>query len=245
MASAQLAGELAEALRSRPDPGRAAGERKYLRSDLEHIGVAVPSMRGIVSGFVRRHPDLDRDELADLARALWEPPVHEYRLTAALLLRACVRTLTAEDARLVEEFVRQSDTWAHVDVLAGVGAELLVTAPEVEWYLRDWCAEEHQWVRRSGILGFLVVLRGTHRFAQYFPVFGGLVDPLLGDRRFFVRKAIGWVLREAGKRHGDEVYAWTAGRAAAMAGVTLREVVKYLEPEQRSSLLAAHRAGTV
>ncbi len=62
---------------------------------------------------------------------------------------------------------------------------------------------------------------------------------MLDEKEFFIRKAIGWVLRETSKHHPDEVYAWVLPRAGRASGVTLREVVKYLSPVQRSAILAA------
>jgi 3-methyladenine DNA glycosylase AlkD len=65
---------------------------------------------------------------------------------------------------------------------------------------------------------------------------------MLEEREFFIRKSIGWVLREAGKAQPDKVYAWLLPRAARASGVTVREAVKYLSPPQRAEVLAAHRS---
>ena len=65
---------------------------------------------------------------------------------------------------------------------------------------------------------------------------------MLEEREFFIRKAIGWVLREAGKRRPDEVVAWLAPRTDRASGVTMREAVKYLPPDIASALMDAYRA---
>jgi DNA alkylation repair enzyme len=54
-------------------------------------------------------------------------------------------------------------------------------------------------------------------------------------------KAIGWVLGETGKRRRDEVFAWLAPRTQRVSGVTVREAVRYFEPDQREQLLAAYQ----
>ena len=64
---------------------------------------------------------------------------------------------------------------------------------------------------------------------------------MLDEREFFIRKAIGWVLREAGKRRPEEVAAWLAPRTDRASGVTMREAVKYLPPEVGRSLMSAYR----
>lgn len=67
--------------------------------------------------------------------------------------------------------------------------------------------------------------------------FGRYADGLLDEREFFVRKAIGGVLRETGKKRPDLVYSWLAPRAHRASGVTLCEAVKYLPAKRRSTLM--------
>jgi 3-methyladenine DNA glycosylase AlkD len=65
---------------------------------------------------------------------------------------------------------------------------------------------------------------------------------MLDEREFFIRKAIGWVLRETARKQPDLVYAWLEPRAGRASGVTVREAVKCLADEQRETILAAHHA---
>jgi 3-methyladenine DNA glycosylase AlkD len=65
---------------------------------------------------------------------------------------------------------------------------------------------------------------------------------MLAEREFFIRKAIGWVLREAGKRRPGEVVAWLGPRTDRASGVTVREAVKYLPAEDAERLLSAYRS---
>jgi 3-methyladenine DNA glycosylase AlkD len=64
---------------------------------------------------------------------------------------------------------------------------------------------------------------------------------LVDEKEFFIRKAIGWVLREHARRRPDDVFEWLQPRAARASGVTLREAVKYLLPEQRDAFVLGHR----
>ncbi len=74
-----------------------------------------------------------------------------------------------------------------------------------------------------------------------FERFAGYADLLLDEREFFIRKAIGWVLREVGKRDPACVFVWLAARTDRASGVTVREAVKYLTPVQREAILSAYR----
>jgi 3-methyladenine DNA glycosylase AlkD len=62
---------------------------------------------------------------------------------------------------------------------------------------------------------------------------------MLDEREFFIRKAIGWVLRETSKKRPDLVYHWVLPRASRTSGVTRREAVKHLSDQQRAAIAAA------
>jgi 3-methyladenine DNA glycosylase AlkD len=64
---------------------------------------------------------------------------------------------------------------------------------------------------------------------------------MLAEKEFFIRKAIGWVLREAAKKDPAYVAAWTRGHLDQMSGVTFREAVRRLPAEQAAPLQAAYR----
>jgi 3-methyladenine DNA glycosylase AlkD len=150
--------------------------------------------------------------------------------------------LGQRDAVLIEQFLRTSGTWALVDILAAdVMGSLVARFPELLTTLDRWASDDDFWIRRSALLALLGPLRSGdpaqfERFARY-------ADAMLAEREFFIRKAIGWVLRETGKRQPDLVAAWLLPRAATASGVTVREAVKWLPAGQRDALLAAHRAG--
>jgi 3-methyladenine DNA glycosylase AlkD len=64
---------------------------------------------------------------------------------------------------------------------------------------------------------------------------------MLDEREFFIRKAIGWVLREVGKKRPAEVAAWLAPRTGRASGVTMREAVRYLPAADADRLMTAYR----
>lgn len=231
-----LADRIDSALRARSVPERAAGEKAYLKSALTHYGTSVPAMRAAVREALAG-ARLDHDALAAVVDALWAVPVHERRMAAVELLQTHGAALGVADADLLERLLRESRTWALVDGLAAsVVGPLAEADPAWEERLDRWASDPDFWLRRSALLAHLVPLRSGagdwDRFARY-------ADAMLGEREFFVRKAIGWVLRDTAKKRPDLVFAWLLPRAAHASGVTLREAVKPLPPEQRDAVLAA------
>jgi 3-methyladenine DNA glycosylase AlkD len=231
---------LEAAIRAAGTPERAVSEQAYLKIGLEFTGTAVPAARAIVQSWRRGQPDLTRDLLTGVAAALWARPVFDCRMAALLLLADQRALLTAADVPLLERLLRDSGTWALVDSLAAdVMGSLVERYPELTATLDRWSADPDFWLRRSAMLALLVPLR---RGAGDFERFARYADQLLDEREFFIRKAIGWVLRETAKRRPDLVAAWLAPRIDRASGVTVREAVKPLPPAQREELLAAYRA---
>jgi len=228
------------ALRAVGRPERAASEKRYLKSDLEFIGVDADGMRAVTREFLRERGKLDHDALVALAGALWARPVHERRAIAVELLNRHRRLLRAEDIGLIERLLRDSRTWAYVDALAvHVAGDLVERDPSLASTLDRWAADEDFWLRRSAILALLRPLR---RGEGDFDRFAAYADAMLDEREFFIRKAIGWVLREVSKSRPDLVYDWVAPKTDRISGVTVREAAKYLPARQRDALMAAYTA---
>jgi len=228
---------LAEELRAIGSPERAAAERRYLKSDLEFFGVGVPDMRRVVTAAVRGVPGLDREAALAWAVELWREPVHERRMAAVEVLRLVRPQLRAGDLATVEALIREARTWALVDSLAGdIAGVIALGQPAEAWPRIDgWAEDADFWVRRSALLALLPAIRAGQpdlaRFERY-------ATAMLAEKEFFIRKAIGWVLRETSKRDPGWVAAWTAAHAREMSGVTFREATRRLPPETASHLRA-------
>ncbi len=165
----------------------------YLKSSLEHYGVSVPAIRSVVKT-VRT---LSHDDLVAVVKALWDEPVHERRMAAVELLALNVDRLGYGDAALLERLVRESRTWALVDVVA---ASVVGTLVERDGRFGDvldrWAANEDLWIRRSALLALLVPLRkGLGDFER----FGRYADAMLDERELFVaRPSAGYSVTRAG-----------------------------------------------
>jgi 3-methyladenine DNA glycosylase AlkD len=163
-------------------------------------------------------------------------------MAAVELLELGTGVLAPADIALLERLIRQSRTWALVDGLAAsVTGRLVERHPELGAVLDRWAADDDFWLRRSALLALLPGLRrgesDCERFARY-------ADAMLDEREFFVRKAIGWVLRDTARTRPELLAAWLEPRAARASGVTVREAVKHLPPESRERILALRRPAT-
>lgn len=227
-------------LRARGTRDRAAKEKSYLKSEVDHYGVSVPDTRSVVRAALRG-AEFSHDEAIDLARQLWpvpsDSPVHERRLAATMVLIDTQDHLGAGEADVIEGFLRDSRTWALVDPLAGdLVGPLNERDSDFDPVLERWAVDEDFWIRRSALLAHLRPLRAGRGDFDRFTRFA---DEMLEEKEFFVRKAIGWVLRDTAKKRPDLVFDWILPRAHRAPGVTIREAVKPLSADLRDAVLAA------
>jgi len=220
--------EIETLLRALGTAERAAGAKAYLKSDLDFLGVTTPDLRTAVHAWLEGNPDLDRAALLDLVRALWERPVHELRAAGIELLTARRRELRSEDLDLLEDLLRRSGTWAYVDTIAvHLAGPLIAADPRETSRLDRWVKDTNFWLRRSAILALLLPLRRGEgdwaRFVRY-------ADLLLEEKEFFIRKALGWVLREVSKKRPELVRRFLREREGRVSGVTRREAERWLGP---------------
>jgi 3-methyladenine DNA glycosylase AlkD len=221
-------------------PERAAQEQRYLKSELAFRGATVGQIRAVAKAFVQAHHELSHDQLVSLVEALWGEPVHERRMAAIMLLELKAALLSPADLPLLERLARESRTWALIDQLAvdAVGGILARHRAKTAPVLDRWAADPDFWLRRTSLLAELRPLRDGADASAFLR----RADAMLDEREFFIRKAIGWVLRELGKRRPDEVVAWLAPRAGRASGVTMREAVRHLPAADARRLTEAYRA---
>lgn len=235
----ELIDALRTELRGAGTPDRAVNEKRYLKSDLAFWGASVPAIRKATKRLLRSAGDLDHDAVRALVSDLWGERVHEMRRAAVEVAVLRVDRLILDDVSWVETMIRESGTWAYVDPLAiDVAGPLLARSPGGEAVLDRWATDGDFWIRRSALLTHLRPLRAGGgdwaRFTRY-------ADAMLGESEFFIRKAVGWVLRDAAKARPDLVYRWLLPRADRASGVTVREAVRPLSGDRADEVMARYR----
>ncbi len=215
---------------------RAAAEKRYLKSELAFLGSALGDMRRVAKS-TSTNEQLGHNDVIVLVKELWSKPVFERRMVAVILLELHAAELGASDLSLIEGLIRDSHTWALVDGLAGDVVGEIALRHRIKLKLDRWAHDQDFWIRRSSLLAELKPLKNGAPFQP----FAKRADAMLDETEFFIRKAIGWVLRETSKKRPQEVYEWIAPRTHRASGVTMREVVKYLDPKKGARLMRAYK----
>ena len=215
------------------DPASAPAQQSYMKSALRFHGVTAPQLRAVCAAFCREN-ELDAPALHALVDALFASDWFDLRSMGVALLERKHALLRPRDSRWLIGLVRKSACWAHVDFLATKVIDPLVAGhPTLLAETRGWAADSDFWVRRTALLAQLGPLR---RGGGDFALFAELAAPMLDEKEFFIRKAIGWILREVSKKRPGLVRDFLKEHGARASGLTRREGTKYLPAPMRREL---------
>lgn len=225
--------ELVEQVRSElaqlADPERAVGQQSYLKSEMAFLGVRVPVVRQTTNSVLAR-PDLtlDEDEWQATILELWDEAAYrEHRYAALAVARHRRYRAVAREAAslgLYDYLIRSGAWWDLVDETAHlVGDVLAAHRQEATPIVRAWAEDECRWIRRVAIISQL-----GHKEATDLVLLTESIEWNLGDRDFFIRKAIGWALRTHARTDPEWVRAVVERLGDRLSPLSVREALKHL-----------------
>jgi 3-methyladenine DNA glycosylase AlkD len=223
--------EIKAALALHADAGRAVAMRAYMRDQFEFIGVPTPQRRKAILPIFKRLPVENAEHLLACADVLWAMPQREYQYAATDLLARKWKTLAIADIEHLLTIAQRSAWWDSIDPLAGVVGDILKSArgpmPHAQTCMDAALEHESLWVRRIAMIHQLGWRDDTDE-ARLF----GYARALAAEPDFFIRKAIGWALRD---------YAWHAPHAVSGFLMTARDILSPLTLREASKHLPSIR----
>jgi 3-methyladenine DNA glycosylase AlkD len=211
------------AFRRAADPARAAPMRRYMNDQFPFLGLAAPPRRAAQAEVVAQYeaPAGDAD-LEALLRALWTQPEREFCYAGVDLVRRWIRVATPAFLEPLRWAITARSWWDTVDGLVPSAGALAHRSQEVVATLHRWNAEEDRWLVRVSILYQLGRKAGTDE--------ARLFEHCAAQARhpdFFVRKAIGWALRDYARTAPTAVAAFVAAHPE-LSPLSRREALKHL-----------------
>ena len=231
-AATDIRNAIGAALRAAADPDRAPQQQAYMKSEMPFLGVAVPQCRRIAASAFRTHPLPDADAWEAAILGLWRRAAfreERYAAIELLNLPRCSRWIEPRRVPLIEELVVTGAWWDYVDAIAGraMGAMLTVHPQPTKTLLRGWARSDNVWKRRTAILAQLRSRLATDR-----KLLTDVIEPSIGEREFFLRKGIGWALRQFSKTDPDWVIEFIATHGG-LSGLSRREALKHVQRGRR------------
>jgi len=221
----QLAAQIQHTLVALADPARAVAMRAYLRGQFPFLGIPTPARRAALKPLLKA--DFDRNRLLTVADVLWRLPEREYRYAAIDLLARHVGRLDLSAVAPLLALAQREPCWETVDGLAGIVGDVVHAArrndPDAQATMDAALRHDCQWVRRIAMIHQLGWRLETDT-ARLF----GYAETLAPESDFFIRKAIGWALRDYARWNPQAVRDFVAAMGGNLAPLSAREAMRRL-----------------
>jgi 3-methyladenine DNA glycosylase AlkD len=221
-----LLAQIEGALRALADAQQAQPMRAYMQDQFAFLGIHATPRRQALRALPGLK-DWTAPALLALAEALWALPEREFQYAAVDLLAKYHRQLDLQSLQSLIALVQRKSWWDSVDALAGVVGDILLQARQQGHdgqHTMDSClGHSNVWVRRVAMLHQLGWKEQTDesRLLTY-------ALRLASEPDFFIRKAIGWALRDYARTRPEAIRAFLAQHGQVFSGLTRREAGKHL-----------------
>ena len=217
--------QIEAALRPLSDAVQAVPMRAYMLDQFAFLGLRATPRRQALRGLPRLK-GWPASELLALAEALWALPEREFQYVAVDLLSKHHQQLDLDSLPRLLQLVQRKSWWDTVDGLAGVVGDIVLQARALrvgQTAMEACLVHSNLWVRRVAMLHQLGWKEQTDeaRLLRY-------ALALAPETDFFIRKAIGWALRDYARTSPESVRLFLTTHAPHLSGLTRREAGKHL-----------------
>ena len=212
------------AFRHHADAGIAGPMKKYMKDRYEYFGIKSPLRKDIYREHKLQHGLIPLDETEEIIKWCWQQPQREYQYFAMEFLGKAMKKADKDSINLYVYMIANKAWWDTVDYIAAnlVGNYLKLFPERTKELTAQWMASNDMWLQRTSLLFQLKYKSATDTELMHH-----FIGQLSDSKEFFIRKAIGWVLREYSKTDAEFVVDYV--KKYPMSGLSQREALKWLE----------------
>lgn len=197
----------------------------YMKHRFTFVGVKAPEVRMAAKATMAAGKGAEAPEIIEFANQCWAQPEREFQYVGCIFLRKWVAALEPANLNDLERFITTKSWWDSVDSLAAWSVGPLVRANrELAETMDEWIHSDNMWLARTAIIHQLSYKADTDadRLFSY-------AETRAADTEFFIRKAIGWALRQYARIEPEQVRSFVAANEDQLSGLTKREALKHLK----------------
>ncbi len=215
---------LDEAFTQLADPAVAAGAAAYMKHISVFYGIKAPERRLALGHFLKENSTPDINKLEEISLSAWMHPQREMQYAAMEVLFKVRKKTTAGHIHLLEKLIVTKSWWDTIDYIAPhlVSSHFERYPEQRDTVVTRWMESGNIWLQRSCLLFQLKAKKHTDSQLLF-----SLIEQLSDHKEFFIRKAIGWVLREYAKTNPGAVIEFV--ETHDLSGLSRREALKHLE----------------
>lgn len=210
------------------DPDRARAQQAYLKSAMPHHGIGSPDLTKLLKPFMAEFAPTVRGDWERTVLTLWDGATHREERYAAIGFarhKAARQWQDPEVLAMYRHLIVTGAWWDLVDTVAGelVGGVLATHRAQVTPTIRAWATDDDLWLRRTAVICQL-----KHGADTDLELLRYAVEANVDDTSFWLRKAIGWALRQHARTDPDWVRAEVERLGGRLSGLSRREALKHL-----------------
>jgi 3-methyladenine DNA glycosylase AlkD len=199
-------------------------QAKYMRNRFEFIGLMRDDIKKLVSEFEAKHGKIAKKESFQFCIECTKYNEREMWYIGFKALEGYKKFYVKDDLEVLRQWVEKSDWWDIVDIIAShhLGA-IAAQSNEARETIKGWIDEPNFWLRRCAIIFQLKYKKDTDTDFLFY-----ICKELAHEKEFFIRKAIGWALREYSKTNPNAVHAFIQENHTLLSPLSIKEGSKYL-----------------
>ena len=214
-----------QAFTTHADINRAASMSQYMKCHFTYFGIAQPLRKELQKKIFSTHLITSQDELIACITELWNMDEREYQYVACDLALHYKKLWDKNIVHLFESMLLQKQWWDSIDTIAPkLMGTLIMKHPEIILTIDEYIVDKNFWIRRSALI-FQLNYKNTTDHERLFRY----CQLTTHEKEFFIRKAIGWALRQYSKTNPDAVRNFIAQHKHALSPLSIREGSKYLK----------------
>jgi 3-methyladenine DNA glycosylase AlkD len=213
-------------LTSSADPEKAEGMQAYMKTDMPFYGVQKPGRTVILRHLRNEFAPRTHREYIELAAALWQLPHREEKYLAQGVATMFNQFITPASLPLYQRFITEGAWWDFVDEAAThMVREVVIGFPDETWPIVDqWVDDHDMWLRRAAIICQVGAQERTDAERLF-----SFCERRLHEKEFFIRKAVGWALREYARTDPGAVADFVVEHRDRLSGLSYREATKHIQ----------------
>ena len=205
------------------DDELAIGMKAYMKGHFDYLGIKSPVRTEILKPFLPELKELETKEWMTVVDQLWNQKFREFHYAAMVFTHKKIKELQPEHLPFLEKMITEKSWWDSVDMVASnlIGAYFKMYPEKISGAVSRWTKTDNFWLHRTCIIFQLKYGDSTDQKLLF-----ELCTKYAKEKEFFIRKAIGWALRQYSKFNPKAVEAFI--QKQKLSPLSIREASKYL-----------------
>lgn len=196
--------------------------KKYMRNQFEYLGIAAPVRRDVFKSFFQENASIKEID-REFIRACWESDYRELQYAAIDYLYYVSKLLSSDDLLLIKELIVKKSWWDTIDSMSKLVGQMIQADATLKVTMLAWSMDDNLWVRRMAIIHQLQFKTNMDT-----ALLASIILNNVDHTDFFIRKAIGWILRDYSKTDANWVREFINMHQSQLSALSMREGSKYI-----------------